>query len=243
MLRDERGMTLPELLVAIVVGMIVALAAFSLVEVTMRRTGLTSNRIEGTQAGRMAMDTITREVRSQVCVRRSDGTPAMVAPRAVYAATDTSIAFFVDLSDGSQNPQLRTLSFENNQLIERDYLGTLDPGTVGATATYTYAGYPGTPSKSKVLLDNVRLGSFPTYFQYFNYDANTPPQPDNPIVAGPGLDAQTLGSIAKISVSFTSYARNATPEKNKVEPGVTFTDDVFVRSADPNSTTPRPMCE
>jgi prepilin-type N-terminal cleavage/methylation domain-containing protein len=249
LMRREDGMTLPEVLVAMVVALVVSLAAFGLVDVVMHRTGTTTNRIAAVQQGRSAMDTITREVRSQVCVLRdsTDKTgnkPTMIEPRAIYGATATSIAFFVDLSDGSKAPDLRTLSFENNQLVERDYVGKLTSSpTSTATATYSYAGYPDTPTRRTVLADNVAQGDFGTgtYFQYFSYDSAKPPQPTVPVPGGTGLTADQLSGIAKISVSFKSLAGRKTKATDLGT--VLFTDDVYVRSVDPNSTTPKPECE
>ena len=79
-LRQEDGFTLPELLITLVIGLTVALGALSLVDVTMRRSGEISARVEAVQSGRTAMDIMTRELRSQVCLP-----PAVNAPRVSVA--------------------------------------------------------------------------------------------------------------------------------------------------------------
>src|SRR4051794_2955633 len=98
--RREEGFTLTEVLAAMAVAMIVSLAAFSLVEVVMKRVGETAARVETTQRARTALDDLTRELRSQVCVTRSDPT-LMTSARSIYSATATQIVFFADLSDES----------------------------------------------------------------------------------------------------------------------------------------------
>ena len=70
---EERGFTLIEMLTAMSIGVIVSFAIFSLVEVTMRRSADISNRVDTTQRARTAMDQITRQLRSQVCTQRGDG--------------------------------------------------------------------------------------------------------------------------------------------------------------------------
>ena len=49
-LSSERGMTLPEVLVTIVIALVLSLAAFSLVDVTIRRTGEISARVDAVPA-------------------------------------------------------------------------------------------------------------------------------------------------------------------------------------------------
>jgi prepilin-type N-terminal cleavage/methylation domain-containing protein len=83
-LNSERGMTLPEVMVTMVISMILSLATFALVDVTMRQTGEISDRVDGVQRGRVAMDLMTRQLRSQVCLGAS-----APAARSVVAGTPT----------------------------------------------------------------------------------------------------------------------------------------------------------
>ena len=64
---DERGFTLPELLIAMAIGLIVLLAAFMLLDraVSARPGRRPPGRL---QRGRLAMELITRQLRSQVCL-------------------------------------------------------------------------------------------------------------------------------------------------------------------------------
>jgi hypothetical protein len=48
--------------------MIVSLATFALIETTMKKSGDAAARVEAAQRGRVAMDIITRQLRSQVCI-------------------------------------------------------------------------------------------------------------------------------------------------------------------------------
>jgi len=61
---DESGFTLPELLTAIVIGMVVLMAAFMLLDRTVASTARVSDRQEAVQRGRLTMELITRQLRS-----------------------------------------------------------------------------------------------------------------------------------------------------------------------------------
>lgn len=249
-LRDQDGMTLPELLVAMVIGMIVSLAAFSLIETTMTRTGEITSRVDTTQRGRAAMDLITRQLRSQVCVHGT--APAMTDDRSIYAATPTSVTFFSDLSDESfhtgntvKSPELRSIALENGALIERRWAGVAT-GTA-AQPTYSYAGYPLTPTARRVLVDDASaaevttIGAAPLVFRYFIYDTSTtPPTPTKELDTRSGVTAAQATLITKIEISFqANRARGKATDRGSS----VFENSVFARIADPNSTTnPNPVC-
>jgi prepilin-type N-terminal cleavage/methylation domain-containing protein len=249
-LRNQDGMTLPELLVAMVIGIIVSLAAFSLIETTMARTSDITSRVDTTQRGRAAMDFITRQLRSQVCVQAT--APAMTDDRSIYAATPTSVTFFSDLSDESfrtgntvKAPELRSISLENGKLIERRWAGTAT-GT-DAQPTYSYAGYPLTPTATRVLVDDASTtevttaGGVPLVFRYFQYDTNvTPPKPTLELDTRSGVTPAQATLITKVEVSFqANRARGKATDRG----ASVFENTVFARIADPNSTTnPNPVC-
>ena len=83
--RSQEGFTLTELLIAMTAGMVILLAGFGLLETVLKRTGETQLRVEATQRGRQALDVMTRQLRSQVCLNAT--TPA------VAAATANSVTF------------------------------------------------------------------------------------------------------------------------------------------------------
>jgi len=136
-LRDERGVTLPEVLVSVTIAVIISLATFALIETVMRRAGDISARVDSTQRGRSAMDFITRQLRSQVCVQAT--APAMADDRAFYAITPTSVTFFSDLSDESiktgntlRNPELRSAPpFQRERLVLREQYGMVIGRCIG----------------------------------------------------------------------------------------------------------------
>jgi prepilin-type N-terminal cleavage/methylation domain-containing protein len=63
----ERGFTLVEMLVAMSIGVVILLAAFTLLDRSFTTSAQIADRQEGLQRGRQAMELITRQLRSQVC--------------------------------------------------------------------------------------------------------------------------------------------------------------------------------
>jgi prepilin-type N-terminal cleavage/methylation domain-containing protein len=252
-LREERGMTLPEVLVSLTIALIISLATFALIDTTMRRTGDIAARVDATQRGRQTMDFITRQLRSQVCVQAS--APAMLDDRAFYAVTPTSVTFFSDLSDESvktgntpQNPELRQLAFEDGRLIERRWTGTA--GGTALTPTYSY-GYPGTPTQTRLLsadispVDTLADGS-PQIFRFYYYrdadnDSTTAPvMTEYPAASLATLTPAQLTVLTKVAVTFRS---NPPRGKATGRGRVVMQNEVYSRLADPNNLlNPSPVC-
>jgi prepilin-type N-terminal cleavage/methylation domain-containing protein len=245
-LSDESGFTLPELLVTLVIALIVSFATFSLIEVAMRKAGDTEARVKAAQQGRMAMDTVVRQLRSQVCLNTATPTPPMSPPAGFGTVTngDTAV-FYTDFTDAGKPttvaPELHVLTYDaaTHRLIERDYTGTV---TLNKNVyTYTYPTAASTPARSKILLDNViPLAAGTPIFAYYTYSTATPPRPDSPLAAPPtGMLAADTARVARITVNFRALT---TSNVNKLDGSSVFQDEVYVRAADPNDEAPTPTC-
>ena len=68
----------------------------------MRRTGEIGARVDTTQRARVAMDSMTRQLRSQVCVPRDRSGDDR--ERSIFAGTPTSVTFFSRPRDESITP-------------------------------------------------------------------------------------------------------------------------------------------
>ncbi len=231
-LRQQDGMTLPEVLVTLTIAMVVSFAVFSLVETVMRRTAETSDRVESTQRARTAMDQITRQLRSQVCAWRAD--PSWSAARSIDTASATSIGFFTDLSDESAGtaPRLNTVTLGADGVIsETTTTGVrspVDPAKVS---------YPN-PVTTRTLVTNVTVPTGEVLFQYFSFDmTKTPPQPSAPMPTNRALLPAEIEQIAKISIVYT-----VGPTSGAKRGTITLRNAIYVRTADPNSSTPKPTC-
>jgi prepilin-type N-terminal cleavage/methylation domain-containing protein len=244
MLRRQNGFTLPEMLTAISMAMIISLAAFTLIEVTMHRAGETAARVDTNQRARAAMDTITRQLRSEVCLNKT--TPPIVS------GTDTSVGFYADFTDQSNSdvpPVYHVLTFSGGRITENDYAGTSNHAK---PPTFTYDLTKGT---TRVVLSNAQVYRAPKatvdtpVFQYYAYDNANPPQTS--VRLPTPLSATDRARVARIDVTFRATASTKqTPAGPK--PVSTFTlpvqDQVQVREVDPNSydptraVAPNPSC-
>jgi prepilin-type N-terminal cleavage/methylation domain-containing protein len=236
-LRQERGFTLIELLVTMVIALTVSFATFSLIEFTMKRTGAVDARVDATQRGRMTMDLITRQLRSQVCVNAA--TPAM-ATRTGNITDGNTATFYVDLSNGSTlattPPELHTLALNttSHQLVESDYVGSWN-------AAKTLASYPAGATRTAIMASNVYLDPGTTLFRYYAYDKLSPPTPSIELLpSATGLSVSDLGLVAMITVNFRALPIRATAI---TDPGsIVMSDQVYVRAANPNDDAPTPTC-
>jgi prepilin-type N-terminal cleavage/methylation domain-containing protein len=255
-LRRDEGFTLMEMIVAMAIAMIVSLAAFGLVETVMKRTGEVSARVEATQRARGAMDDMTRELRSQVCVIRSD--PSLMSDaRTVYSASATQIVFFGDLSDESFKtasdtipiPTLRTLTFTPGAGATGTITETIRPGVKDTTVTTVDAiSYStATNDKKRTLLTNVEQLPDPLdgskvlpVFRYWTYDtAKSPTTATKELLPGGGsLSAADLASLAKITVSYRVRAVGKLTQRISTP----LVGEIFLRTVDPNIANPQPIC-
>jgi|tagenome__1003787_1003787.scaffolds.fasta_scaffold20983977_3 prepilin-type N-terminal cleavage/methylation domain-containing protein len=239
--RRQDGFTLPELLISLSMSLIILIAALTLVDVTMRKTDDTQNRVTSVQRGRLAMDTITRQLRSQVCLNTA--TPAMAPPTGWGVNTDGNNAlFYVDFSDGSNpNPELHLITYDpaNRQLLEKDYANQSK-----VAGQYAYPA-PAAYTRMKVLLDNVvpytdpATGKTAPIFAYYAYDDTVnPPRPSSQLSGS--LTAAQEATVARIDVTFKALPAHASASAKNA--GSVFQDEVYVREADPNAVAPTPTC-
>ena len=221
-LRSQAGFTLPELIVAMAIGMATVLAVYAVLDTSIKQSNNIAGRVNATQRGRIAMDIITRQLRSQVCYNAT--TPAMVS------ATDDAVKFHADLSDGGRAIEQREISFNptTRVLTEKTWAG------VGAPL-----GFP-TETLSRRLLDDVTrrvAPDNPEIFRYYAYNNLTPPRPN--LRLNTPLNATDLARVAKIEIGFMTLP----PGAKSVPAGtVTLQNEIYVRVADPNDPAPTPTC-
>lgn len=217
---DEAGFTLVEQLVAMVAGIIVLLAAYTVMETASGQQAKIANRAEAAQRGRQAMETMTQQLRSMLCL--SSSTP----PRAVVDGTGDQITFYADLSDGSTPPQRRQLTFDPvaGTFTERQYDGSsATPPAFGAT-----------PSRTRIVLDKVaRLAGGPVFTYHAFSSPGVVDTAGLPVPLTPADAARTVD----VTVSFL-----AAPTSGPVASGTSFTSDVFIRFANPATPTAPMPC-
>jgi hypothetical protein len=241
-LREEAGMTLMELITAITVGMIVMLAMFALLDNTVRMNTNAMAKTDAMQRGRLAMDVLTQELRSQVCLDNLAG------PAIVTGATSTTVEFYSDFSegDGTVPPTKRRLSYNpvtgavTTAIFVTD---TLEPRP---------GDFPIAPTNTQMRLEHVGLqkdsgGNTIPFLRYYAYRwIGNPPRPEASLELVPPLDATEARRVARIDVSLVAQPLGADDSTK----GVNLTDQVMARHSDPNlakwdptnPTLPDPRC-
>jgi type II secretory pathway pseudopilin PulG len=224
--RSQDGFTLPELLTTMTVSMVVLLAVFAVLDTVMKRTAETQARIEATQRGRVVMDTMTRQLRSQTC-------PSTTTP-AIADASPNSVTFYTDLTNGAaprkDSIEKRVLAYDpaTKRITQSVYRPTgADPIAFNATAT------------TRVLATDVVPDGGQPVFRYYAYAPAVAP-------AAPQLTAELVNPVAadrpKIAQIKLAFVVQASRKAVADRVFITMRDDVFVRSANPNDTAPIPLC-
>jgi prepilin-type N-terminal cleavage/methylation domain-containing protein len=229
---DESGFTLPELLTAIVIGMVVLMAAFMLLDRTVASTARISDRQEAVQRGRLTMELITRQLRSQVCL--ADDTP-------ILAGDDNSVRFYANLSSNPNTAQQRALRYvaSEKRIYEDVYNGT---------GTYPALTFPSSPTTSKELLRpvaqaNEKVGSTMVARPIFRYYRYNPLKTTGELqqLATP-LTATTTSQVVMVNIAFATLPIRKVERTTDVKDATTFASDVYVRQADPTKPTEGPAC-
>jgi prepilin-type N-terminal cleavage/methylation domain-containing protein len=208
---DERGFSLPELLVAMFIGLIVLMASFMLLDRSFSASGQVADRSEALQRGRQAMDLITRQLRSQVCL---GNTVPMVAGSAL------SVTFYADMSDGSTPIKKRTLTYDTTT-------DTITESVIPGAGTYPALTFTGAATTTPLLtkVEQILDGSTPRpIFRYYGYKVGGLPGELEPLSAP--LSAASLSRVALIKVGLRAFAsRNVNNDKD----AAVLENDVYVR--------------
>ena len=234
-LSSERGFTLVELLTAMVIGLVVISAALTMLQRAFVEGNEISDRADALQRGRHAMELVTRQLRSQVCLGQ--------AKDPIVEGKDDTVTFYADMSDGrgiadpgsagSTNPVRRTLTYDDttHTLTERVFAGV---------GTYPDLTFPSQTSSS-TLLNTVYHAKDPGDLPVFRYYAFTDGgQPGEMVQLTTPLSTADVARVVMIRVSFRALPiRQHTPRNSDA---TQLENEVYVRIADPTDPTNGPRC-
>ncbi len=218
--RREDGFTMVEMLTALVIGSLLMVVAFGLMGFTIKRTGEIAGRVEATQKGRAAMDTITQHLRSQVCLNST--TPP------IASGDGNSVSFYADLTDGNAGkpPERHVMTYDpvKRTLAEQDFIGIRS----GTTITYS-----ATADRKRALAEFV-VPETPTtpIFRYYAFDLSVPPRPA--LLLPTPLSASDRARTVRMEITFRALPPNTKLTATKSRGDALFRDDVYVRAADPD---------
>ena len=160
-LRREDGHTLPELLTALMMATVILLATFALLDHVLNRTAETQARVEATQKGRQAMDTMTRAIRSSVCL--SATTPAI--SRRVGHVADLLL-----------RPRRRhQAAGEARADLQPDDAAAHAGGLPGHRHAAGHDVHRHPASQNRQLAENIELDGTTPMFRFYAYNTATPP--------------------------------------------------------------------
>ena len=226
LLRDERGISLPELVVALGMGVLIIVAAMTLLSVTNRSTARGVARVDANQSARPVMERIMDELRS-TCISR--GVVPVLSGTSGATSTPSSISFLHDRgTDVSPIPDKVTIDLVSGTLTERTYPAS--PTTPNSSGVWSFSS---TPSSTRELLRNVGLatvnGAASTpLFQYYAYVNGVL----TPLSATPSLSAADAARTVQVTVSMAvGPTRNPTADANAA---VHISDTALLRPGPPS---------
>lgn len=223
-LKSDGGFTLVELLVAMTIGTIVLMAAFMTLDRSVTLSNEVADRSDALQRGRQAMELLTRELRSQVCLGE--------ATEPIIVGLDNEVSFYVDLTDGS-NPntlEKRRLALRETAPSSGKYEFVEDRWT--ASGVYPDLVYTGTP-RTRVIGTNVKpvkdgATTRPVFKYYAFKEGGTPGETE--LLPTP-LTTESVAKTVRVDVAFVSVTQRNTPKDSQA---TTLENQVYVRSADPS---------
>lgn len=232
-LRNEDGFTLMEVLTALTVGFVVLAATLGLLESTVRLNTGVMAKTDAMQRGRLAMDTITQQLRSQVCFDWDNS--------AILQGSDaSSVTFYADFSADASTPIKRRLRFDapTGRIIADQY----DPPSP-LPNPFTPASYPPSPQGSNLVLENATLQRDPVtnqpipFLRYYAYqEVGGVLRADQELT--PPLDKAEAARAARVDITYLARPTGAVDN----EKAVNLSDQVMARHADPNLAVPDPKC-
>jgi hypothetical protein len=221
-LRDESGFTLTELLVALGAGVVVLFAILGLLDTSTRLSATTVDRVETTSRARLAMDLLTRQVRSQLCL--GTDLPAMTA------ATPTSMTFYGSLAPEASPlvVQRRTLTYDaaNERLLETVWTGA------GVRPLITF----NTPPTTSVIADGIVPDGTTPIFEYYRFQVPAAGGTARPqLITTTPLAADDLARTVQIGFNFVAVGRRPATR-------VEMASTIYVRTSSPTHPDSSPLC-
>ena len=198
---DERGTTLVELMVGLMMGMVILSGLTLVVITTMHGSARVSARVEATQNGRVVLARVTEEMHS-ACVYPKlapvKGTSTGTSLRFIHAAQGQGAA-------PAPTPVESRIALSNGTLTQFDY-----PLLSGTTPqTWVFATTPTPASGWQLLTDVAPIPGASTVFTYYSY-ANGGL---STLTAGPEQQLGTTNAEKTIQVKI---ALNASPRSTPV---------------------------
>ena len=232
-LAGQQGFTLPELLVTMVVGTVILLGAFAIIDASVTQSARTQDQVDTIARGRQAMETITQELRAQVCLGSGAGQAAVTAGDA------NSVEFYADLGDNNSRPSPGTDVFRPDRfrltydpvarkIVEQVYEGSSSPAPPNQTFTLR---------RTRTLLENVDLITGKPFLRYYAFTGTEPIAPSRQLPVP--LNSDDRARVVQIAVSYVARPTSGSLSGRRA---TWFENFVYVRTSDPSDPTRSPLC-
>jgi hypothetical protein len=228
-LRANDGFTIMEVLTAAVIGFIVLAGTLGLLESSLRLNSGVIAKTDAMQRGRLAMDVVTQQLRSQVCLDGSTLPDNAKVSAILEGSNANSVSFYADFTELGEAPFRRTLTFDTvaKTIRTSTYAPTMSPPTP--------ADYPVSPTRTNVVLENAvaqknDLGVDIPFLRYYAYTL-VAGRPRAELALPVPLSQADAERVARIDVSFLALPTRSTDRKQ----GVNLGDQVMARHSDPNA--------
>lgn len=249
--RDDEGVTLVEMMVGIFGATMIIAAGYMMMTQATKMQVRTTDRIDATARGRVAMDRITRDIRSQQCL--DSATPAM------QWAYDTGMQFYAAVAGdtaGVQPIERRRLEWKKQGQIDGVDVGDITETVWRSSTTTVPYVFPATPTRVAVIADDVEQDGATPIFRYYGYDTGKVGRPSptpfpmvvqatstiNPV--GKGVATESLARIVLVEIRYLAQPRadHSVRSSSTKSQSVPFFNRVAVRTADPSDPLRSPLC-
>ncbi len=227
-LRSERGFSLVEVLVAMVLGLIVSGALFAILEISLKQNARISDRVVAQQLGNTAMTRIIDPLRSG-CIARG-------AAPVEAGSTASQLIFTTAFSEGT-TPEPKEVFKEKAEYLSHKLTLATEQASTGSWPTYGGWG----AAKKTTVAENVYMpvGFSNGPFHYFEYNTVSTSSGATGVSAlkevtppSSGFTAAEAENVAGVEVGFEALA----PDKDaRLTRAAQFNDQVTFAFSSPNS--------
>jgi prepilin-type N-terminal cleavage/methylation domain-containing protein len=229
--RNQDGFTLMEVITAMTVGLVLLGSTLTLLESSVRlNTGVVA-KTDAMQRGRLAMDALTQQLRSQVCFDMNTS--------AILAGSDENhVTFYSDYTAEDDAPVKRTIRITGDGIVSERF-----DAPTPLPQEFTPDSYEDVPDASNMVLENAALLQDPEtgepvhFLKYYAYE-----EVDGLLTATdelePPLEEDEAARAARVEITYVSRPTGASDGKKNV----TLNDQVMARHSDPNLAVPDPKC-
>lgn len=211
----EAGFTLVELLVTMIAGIVVLMATFGVLDLSMRQNARATDRVQTTQIGRSAMERLIQELHSSC---------AWATATPVQAASGANTLWFISQFSSSTvpSPVLHKVTLNGTTLSDTTYALSVPTGTTDVNgwlnnpANWTFANFNTASATGYTnLITNVYpLGTATGLFGYYQYVNGQIAIDSTHLLTAP-LTATTAPTVGEVTIGVSVRPADGSTEADR----------------------------